>query len=100
MRVVVTARNEGKTTELILQAADLNGYIVCLSVREAASISQQAQEMGVNINFPITFREFLERDYFGINIGVFHIDNADMLLQSLTIVPIETISITNHDASS
>lgn len=93
MQVIGGGRQSGKTTQLIQFAANNNGYIVCQSKPEAARIAAQARNMEVNINFPITYQEFIERRYNGKGVSKFHIDNADYLLQSLTEVPIANITV-------
>ena len=52
-----------------------------------------AKEMGLNINFPLSFSEFIKNEYYAKGIKKIHIDNADMLLQKLTNVKIATISM-------
>ena len=93
MKTITGGRATGKTTEMIRLCADNGGYIVCRSKVHADRILQMAQDMKVNIPRPLTFGEFLDHQYYGLGIGKFHIDDVDALLQSLTHVPIESISI-------
>ena len=94
MRIIVTGRLAGKTTKLIKLSAEHDLYIVCQSKHEAARIFEMAQKMEIHINFPLTYQELIERRYYGKGIKGFVIDNAEFLLQSLTEVPIEAISMT------
>ncbi|MCK4258047.1 MAG: hypothetical protein KAX49_03665 [Halanaerobiales bacterium] len=94
MEIILLDRGEGKTLKLLERAANWNGYIVCHTKVEAYRIQKVARANGIEINFPLTFNEFLEKQYLGKEIKCFHIDNADILLQALTNVPIKTISMT------
>lgn len=90
-------RRMGKTTRLIEHSKDHNGYIVCMTSQEAHRIFKQAQDMGLKINFPITFDEFLAGDFCGKNISSFVIDNADYLIQRLARgVEVKYISLTKE----
>lgn len=97
MKVIFDKRRTGKTSKLIELAAKSHGYIVCLNHDMAYHISSQAQEMKLDIHFPITLREFLNQRYQGGNIKSFLFDEAGMMLQSLTTVPIEAITISDED---
>ena len=94
MHALVGPRQSGKTTELIKLASTYGGYIVCRSRQMAGEISDMAHKMELRIAFPITYEEFIEKRYYGKNISKFYIDDADALLQSMTAVPIEAVTIT------
>ena len=94
MTIVIRKRRFGKTTELIKKAAETKGYIVCINLNECSRVFAVSKEMGLDINFPISFDEFLSKKYHGQGIKNFLIDNADMLLQELSSVPISCISMT------
>ena len=93
MKIISRPRQAGKTTELIDMAEKRGGYIVCHSIKEAQRIFHTAKEQGKNINLPITYEDLLGERYHGQGIKEFYIDNADYLLQRLTAVPIEAISV-------
>ena len=95
VEIILSPRKSGKTAKLIEQCAEKGGYIVCFDHDEAYRIAQRAREMGLFIPFPLTSVEFFERSYFGRNIKQFYIDNADIILQGLTSVPIATITLTD-----
>jgi len=98
MKVIALPRRGGKTTELIKLAAAKEGvYIVCSSHRDCVQIAEQAERMGLNILFPITFAEFLGGHYRSINIKAFLIDNVDLFLQGLTSVHIAAVTITDDE---
>jgi hypothetical protein len=98
MDIIASGRQTGRTTELIKRSAEAESqrrvnYIITHSHSEAFRISKQAEELGLKIGFPLTFDEFLSRGYAGQNISHFYIDNAEMLIQRLTPIKIEAITI-------
>lgn len=100
MKVEYRPRRHGKTIEAIKKAAETGSYIVCLNQKESHRIAETARSMGIDINFPITFDEFLKGQYCGRNIKGFVIDNADMFLQHLTSAPINLITLTQDRPES
>lgn len=94
MQIIVSGRQSGKTTKLIEIASKTDAYIVCHSQHECNRIYELALELNLNINFPITYREFIEHRYYGRGIKGFLIDNADQLIQSMTEVNIEALTMT------
>lgn len=97
MQIIVQDRQSGKTDDLVKQSNSIGGsYIVCHSKQEAIRISTRAFEMGYTINYPITFPEFLNKNYDSTSISCFLIDNAEVLLQELCRIPIETITMSNE----
>lgn len=93
MNKIIDAIGSGKTTQLIKISAETGAYIVCLNMDEAARIQHQSQQMNLKIPFPITFDEFISRKYYGAGIKGFLIDNIEMLLQSMSNVPILAITM-------
>ena len=93
MRIIHRGRAQGKTCEAIKHSAQTGSYIVCANMKECDRVFRQAGQMGLSIQFPITFSEFIERCYYSAGIKGFVIDNADALLQSLTPVPIRAITM-------
>ncbi len=94
MRLIIRPRRCGKTTTLIKLCAKNGGYIVCHSKEESIRIFQQANDMKRKIPLPISYDEFYRKQYYGRGVGKFHIDNAEMLLQYISDVPIESITMT------
>ena len=86
----------GKTTKLIKQCSKYGGYIVCHSIREASRIHEEALQLDLDINLPITYEEFLKGRY-GAGCKQFYIDNVDILLQQISKLPIKGISINTGD---
>jgi len=96
MIVIVAKRQTGKTSTLIRLAHEQGGYIVCRSKSMAGDIANMARKMECNIAFPITYEEFIDKRYYGKMISKFYIDDADALLQSMTVVPIEAVTLTQE----
>lgn len=97
MEKIIKERASGKTTELIKKSAETGDYIVCYSLDQATNIQFRAKEMGLNIPFPISFREFINGEYGRNNIKGFLIDDLDCCLQQLTNVPINAITMSIED---
>ena len=95
MKKIIKARGDGKTTDLIQLSHETGAYIVCRSQETCSMISAMAREQKLDIPFPITYQEFLEGRY-GMRISGFLIDDADELLQRLSRVPIDAITMTPY----
>lgn len=93
MKVILKARGAGKTTELIKRAHKDRKYIVTFNNEEAVRIFLLAKKMGKPVHFPVTFDEFIKRQYHLPGIMGFHIDNLDICIQSLCGVPIDTVTL-------
>jgi hypothetical protein len=91
MKIIMGGRASGKTTEVIKESAEKGFYIVCPTIRHAQSIFCKAKEMGLNIPYPLTIEEFIDRKYYGKNIKGFIFDDLDTSLQIITHAHIETI---------
>lgn len=93
MKKILTPRATGKTHSLIVESAKTGSYIVCANKIESERIKQRARELELSIPQPITYSEFLRKQYYGAGIKGFLIDNADRLLQAMTPVPVHTITM-------
>lgn len=93
MEKIIMKRGYGKTTQLIKKSAETRNYIVCRDFKEACRIHQDAIKMGLNIPLPITYTEFIEKKYCGKNINGFLIDNVDILLEYISNVPVNSITL-------
>ncbi len=96
MEYIIKGRGEGKTTELIKKCSENeHSLIVCGTYRDCQHIFNTAAELGLSIQFPITFTSFLEGSFVGKHISHFYIDNADLLLSSIAEgIPIKAITCT------
>ena len=96
MKVIYLERGKGKTTELIKICDKTGYYIVCPTQRECGMIFQMAKDMKCNINFPMTYQEFVGGHYGPFVKGIL-IDNVDMFLRKMSKVPIIAVSITKEE---
>lgn len=88
------SRGCGKTHQLIRKSAETGNYIVCANISEAHYIQMQSISFNYVIPLPITYDEFINKKYHSKNINGFLIDNVDNLLEYMSNVPINTITIT------
>lgn len=98
MKIICKSRGGGKTTELIEEAKKLKGYnlIVCKDRHTVHELWKIILEKEHNLPQPISFDEFIEGKYYGPNINVFLIDDADILIQYISKgVRIHAITFTN-----
>lgn len=86
-------RGYGKTYQLIKKSAETGDYIVCTNRIQASELQNKASELGLKIPLPITFEDFLKRNHLGTNIKGILIDNADMLLECISKIPINAITM-------
>lgn len=97
MRIIAGGRHSGKTIKLIEESARRGGYIVCRSRQEAVRIVEQAERMGYDIPFPLTFKDFIQENYYFPGVQPLHIDDADLLLTMLSKAPVATMAFTVED---
>jgi len=95
MKIICKPRQCGKTLELIKNADNFNGYIICSSKEECSRVANLAREIGCKIHFPISYIEIMNKQYYGKNIKCFHFDDVDYFLQRYITpnVKIESIAI-------
>lgn len=96
MKIICRPSGSGKTSELIKQCAKKGGYIVCFNIEEADRVYEISNSMNVTIPFPITFEEFIRGQFFSSGVKMVYIDNIDLCLQTISKVPIDTITVTNN----
>lgn len=100
MQVFYSPIGSGKTTELIKLASENGGYIVCANTHRRQQIFAQAKSLGLPINFPLTFDDFLENRFCARNIKSFLIDEVESLLLKLAKGPrISAITITDEKSN-
>jgi hypothetical protein len=101
MKVIATKRRKGKTIKTIEYAAKDGGYIVCKDQQEASRVFHFAKELGLDINFPLTFDEFLDKQFYARGIKSLYIDNLDLLIQYMSPhVPIKLVTLTDTKEKS
>ena len=83
MKLIILNQKGGKTRLLINKSAETGYYMVVINHAEAIRVSDVARKMGLNIPFPISFDEFIARNFYPQGIKGFLIDNADYLLRHM-----------------
>lgn len=96
MKLTIRPRQAGKTTELIKHAAKNGLTIVCMDDREKERVQDQADRLLLVINPPMTFHDFINRNYSQRTEGL-AIDNADLLLKKLAIAPILAVTMSDDE---
>ena len=84
MNLIVGGRGSGKTTYLI-EESDATGYYIIVRDKQTASqVFEMAIKMKKNIPFPITYEEFVDKQYYGEGISGFLLDEVISFLQYLS----------------
>src|SRR4051812_26434358 len=88
MIVIASGRKTNRTTRLIYlcHEAEARGevsYMVVMNAKRAFEVAQKAKELDLQIGFPLTFNEFLDRRWYAPHIKNFFIDDVDRLLKGL-----------------
>ena len=91
MEIVFRARQSGKTTELIRRSAETGSYVT------AKYVTQMAANLGVVIPFPLTFEEFVSKQYLARGIRSVCVDDVDELIRYISGVPIEAVALSSHE---
>lgn len=102
MNVIYEERQRGKTTKLLELANKHEGYnlIVCCSMNEVNRLWGIILEKKYNLPQPITFDDFLKRNYCGYNVANLFIDNVDLLLHHIATANIGGITINKDNGNS
>jgi len=96
MEIIFSGRRSGKTVALIKLCHEQDGYIVCRSMKEADRIYQLARSIGYPISLPISYDEFIKKEYHAAGIRGFYIDNVEELLRKLSLTEIKGITLSNE----
>lgn len=94
MKVISRPRGAGKTTALVEMSAQTGSYIVTKDHHTARYTADLAKKMGLQIPFPLTFKEFLDHRWSS-RIKGFLLDDVDLLLLHILShdAPIEAMTI-------
>lgn len=84
MTIITGKRGTGKSTWLLHESARTMQYIVCSHHAVATSLVRAAQNLGLDIPFPLTYEDFLQHRYYGKGIKGFLIDDAESLFQHIS----------------
>jgi len=94
MKVISRGRGAGKTTALVEMSAQTGSYIVTKDHHTARYTADLAKKMGLQIPFPLTFKEFLDHRWSS-RIKGFLLDDVELLLLHILShdAPIEAMTI-------
>nr|DAQ50775.1 MAG TPA: hypothetical protein [Caudoviricetes sp.] len=82
--IILSKRQQGKTRMLIEMChADKYSLIICPNHRMCRITFKMAKDLKMPIPMPITFEEFLHREFDKYNIDNFYFDELQMSLQSI-----------------
>lgn len=98
MKVSILGLAKGKTTQLIFESHETNNVIVCYNLNQCQWLFDSAKRMDKIIPYPISYSEFVSKQFNGRGINGFLIDNAEQLLKYIAgNVPINHITINQSD---
>lgn len=80
MNIEVSKRRSGKTTKAILKSAKTKAKIVVFSREEAQRVFNVATGMELDIPFPVTIDEFLNKPFVRHHHAGLILDNVELLL--------------------
>lgn len=90
----------GKTDELIKISNNTKDVIVCMNINDMVRVKSRARHLKLSIPQPITYSDFINKNYLGRNISGFLIDNIEELLNSISYIPINAITLTKNQSFS
>ena len=93
MKVITGARGSGKTEQILNIAHENFAYIICADHVRRDQLWRRIRERGLSCPQPITWAEFINRQYFTRGINAFLIDDLDLCVQRCTEVPILAVSL-------
>lgn len=83
MKIIIGGRQTGKTTQLIKEAAEVDGFIVAWSRERAAQIFNMAEDLGIHIRNPISLHDLMRCRLAGSYITTLYIDDAERMLSQI-----------------
>lgn len=92
MKIISENRKNGKSIKMVKDCAESGATIVCSHAKESFYLNLAA-EIGLEIHKPISYAEFIGGNYRKRGVASVYIDNASSLLNYMTKVPIEAITI-------
>lgn len=95
MEKIILNKGEGKTSNLIELASKNDWTIICKDSKAIRRIVDQCIHWNIDIRLPITYNEFINKDYYGRGIKGFLFDNVDDFIQYMSdTVEIKAITLT------
>jgi len=92
MEIICLPRQAGKTKKLIEMCHPHDDYIVVPDRRQVEHVFKMAQDMGIDIRFPLTWDEAVRSHGMAFRPN-FLVDNMDMIIQRLTPQNIKVITM-------
>lgn len=93
MKKIILPKGEGKTQQLINLSAKTRAHIICKDSTRAMIICNVASSQGKSIPTPVTFDDFIERQYYYRGVRGFLFDDIDLFIQYMA-GPIPVVAIT------
>jgi len=95
--MISSGRQSVRTIQLIKDASNCNGYIVCQSVKDCHRLMEEANKLNVYINFPLTYDEYINGKFYGKNINCFYVDNIEKIVTKFSNgVPVNGMTFNNE----
>ena len=85
MKILLSERGKGKTTQLIKKSAETGAIIVEPTATMCEEVKRKAAKMELEIPAPITIHDFITSQWFGARGHHFFIDDLQMVLSILKI---------------
>ena len=85
MKILLSERGKGKTTQLIKKSAETGAIIVEPTATMCEEVKRKAAKMELEIPAPITIHDFITSQWFGARGHHFFIDELQMVLPMLNI---------------
>lgn len=100
MKKIIMPRGSGKTTKLIQMSAETGKTIVCANQLAVSNILFMAKALKLEIQHPITIHDIINHTKMSghnkYKEGVL-IDEADLCLQHISLVPISAITLSEEN---
>jgi hypothetical protein len=93
MQKIILSRGKGKTSTLIEMSAKTGYYMIVRTHTEANRVQESAKRLGFDIPLPITYWDFIKKNYYGSGIKGFLLDNLDEFLSYMTDKPILAVTM-------
>ena len=100
MRIEVRARQSGKTNDMLLRAHGTKNLIVCMGLAEVQRLKALILDLEVDVLTPITYGMLCERQFPAEEVEGIYIDNAELILQSMSRHPIKLITMSNSPSTN
>lgn len=93
MRIILGPPRSGKTTKLVRLSAASGAPIVTRDVRQVSKVLNLAQRLNLTIPKPMTYDEFLKRDYTTATFRSVLVDDVEALVLRLSKVQVDALTV-------